>query len=467
MVSLYLNNQSATVLGLSTDEEGKYSLTHFKQFEFTDPPFSESVLSDPKSVAREVEKLLPADALDLCLVLPEFCYYHTRISLPSNTLEAQVIKASQEMLGIADIESLDFLRQIPYESKTKKLYLYIGIPKNIADPISEFAQSLSVHVKYILPESICTLEIFKTDLASLETVGFVSSESSLIFFDKHGPVVSLATAPEQTVSDQVNQITRKYKIKIKRLLIPALPVRLGDDLKLETVPAYHLLEKKLAEISRSGLDGITMESLNLGLVGSFLLKDPLDFNLANLLEIDREEAHQPIGELLAEDTLTEKTYTKSQGSARKAIFLIAIGFVAGSLTTLLVLILLFSGKSGRLSILSSPTPTPAPTVEPTPTQVAIDRSQVKIQVLNGTTTPKLAKKMADLLDGLGYISIETGNASGLDLIKTKVAVKRENQPLFDLFSKDLKDKLILTQPTSLEASSSFDLVITLGKDFTP
>ena len=78
-----------------------------------------------------------------------------------------------------------------------------------------------------------------------------------------------------------------------------------------------------------------------------------------------------------------------------------------------------------------PTSTPVPTI-------FVDKSEVSIQVLNGTGISGQAGYLQDKLEGLGYDSIEVGNADDDDYSETKVTFD-ENLP--DEIKDEITDEL--------------------------
>ena len=95
-----------------------------------------------------------------------------------------------------------------------------------------------------------------------------------------------------------------------------------------------------------------------------------------------------------------------------------------------VLYLLGSSKKGKTE--ASPTPdfdsfaTIAPEVEeatPTPVSKEIERSEIAIEILNGTGTAKEASFVQNLLKDLGYEDFKVGNASPQSYTDTEVTFK--------------------------------------------
>jgi len=104
---------------------------------------------------------------------------------------------------------------------------------------------------------------------------------------------------------------------------------------------------------------------------------------------------------------------------------------------------------------------------PTPTEkLKIEKSTVKIQVVNGTGTPGQAGVVVKALEEAGYSTdnIKTGNAEEFDNTTTSITA-RDN---FEEIVNDIKsvlgsmfDKITVVSP-NLDADSEFDIVIVTG-----
>lgn len=140
-----------------------------------------------------------------------------------------------------------------------------------------------------------------------------------------------------------------------------------------------------------------------------------------------------------------------------------VGALVGGLITY------FSGLS-RLEG-TTPTATPVATAvsEANETPVAssapsFKRDSLKVQVLNGSGVSGAAGKAKTLLEGLGYTSVETGNASASNFETTEVALRESAKEYLDLVIKDLSKEYEATAAAKvLPTSSKYDIVITLGK----
>lgn len=137
-----------------------------------------------------------------------------------------------------------------------------------------------------------------------------------------------------------------------------------------------------------------------------------------------------------------------------------VGALVGGLITY------FSGISKLSTIESTPTPVVSiePQVSPSASPSAsIKRSEVKVQVLNGSGTSGLAGKVKTYLEGLGYKDVAVGNASSSDFTETEIQIKETKKDFLKTITDDLaKDYTVSKETKTLIVSSKYDIVITLG-----
>ncbi len=122
-------------------------------------------------------------------------------------------------------------------------------------------------------------------------------------------------------------------------------------------------------------------------------------------------------------------------------------------------------KSGSIATLfTAPTPTPTPAPTPTPTPQPVNRSDIKIQVLNGGGVPGAAGKMKSLLEDKGYTVADVSNADSYTYDKTEVQVKAGKEAYQKLLMDDLKDTYSLaSNAATLSSDSSYDARVVVGK----
>lgn len=152
------------------------------------------------------------------------------------------------------------------------------------------------------------------------------------------------------------------------------------------------------------------------------------------------------------------------------IFVVMIGIVAGGIFVFQKATLPSDSNADQTQTplpdspdsATSPTPTPEPTPDP---KSEIDKSSVKINILNGSGTPGAAGKLEGVLKTAEFENLDTGNADSYDFKSTQISVKADNQPLLDLLKDSLKDDYTIGDTdTSLDTDSKFDAVITVGSE---
>ncbi len=142
-------------------------------------------------------------------------------------------------------------------------------------------------------------------------------------------------------------------------------------------------------------------------------------------------------------------------------------FLLGVVVTLLVIVLTgvfafyFLSQNGtkkpelpkQLEVTASPTPE------------SIKRSGWTIEVLNGTATPGVAKKLADALSALGYTIVTTGNADRKDYTATEVFVADgKSKEEIRLFLADVNNELSGASISGQLSNSTASARIIIGKN---
>jgi len=144
------------------------------------------------------------------------------------------------------------------------------------------------------------------------------------------------------------------------------------------------------------------------------------------------------------------------------IFVLAVAGLTGSL-------LMFAVKhksAGHLTtffVKPTATPTPEPAATPTPTQ-SVPRSDIKIQVLNGSGIAGAGSKMKDFLTGKGWTVADVGNANNFDYQESVIYVKPDKEAYLSLLQDDLKDTYAVgTASATLSTDVPFDAQVVVGK----
>ncbi len=130
------------------------------------------------------------------------------------------------------------------------------------------------------------------------------------------------------------------------------------------------------------------------------------------------------------------------------------------------LILLVRGPSTLPFLAAKPTPTPTPTVEPTPTPASeVNKSDIKVSVLNGGGTPGAGSKMKTFLEDKGYTVVSVANAKEYTYTETEILVKSGKEAYGKLLNEDLKaDYTLGTSSASVEEDAAYDVQVIVGKE---
>jgi len=138
-------------------------------------------------------------------------------------------------------------------------------------------------------------------------------------------------------------------------------------------------------------------------------------------------------------------------------FLVVLTFFLGGL------IYLQQSHQGLLT-LTKPTPTPTIAPLPTPTPQEVSKSDLSVEVKNGTGTPGQAGTVKSLMEEIGYSDITTGNADTTDYEQTEVVFSAK---VSEADQKEVKETLLESfsaVTTSVDKSATSDIVITTGTE---
>lgn len=101
--------------------------------------------------------------------------------------------------------------------------------------------------------------------------------------------------------------------------------------------------------------------------------------------------------------------TKKSGNGKVVLLVVIILLILGGATWYL-----FSRREETIEFTNDAITSVPVEQTPTPGKVMIDKSTLKIQVLNGTGTPGDAGKLEKAVNDLGYSEVVTGNAENYD-----------------------------------------------------
>ncbi len=187
-------------------------------------------------------------------------------------------------------------------------------------------------------------------------------------------------------------------------------------------------------------------------------------------------------------------YESSKGSGnKKRVILIILGVIV--LVALVAYAVIATGGKGELEEALTPTPTtiqetptptiaeatPTPEVSPTPTGKTsptpskgtptptktsgsdLEKSNLSLEVLNGSGVAGAATKMSDILKKLGYEVASSGNADNFEYEKTEIQLKSTKKAYLQTLKDDLGDDYTIGSATS-DYTGDADGVVIVGKE---
>jgi hypothetical protein len=110
------------------------------------------------------------------------------------------------------------------------------------------------------------------------------------------------------------------------------------------------------------------------------------------------------------------------------------------------------------------TPTPKPTIDPVDKETGLDRSEISIEVLNGSGVTGAASQASDTLKSFGYNISSVGNAETTDYENVTIKIKSNKSNFLDLLKKDLGFSYTIgSSSADLADDSSADALVIVGK----
>lgn len=112
---------------------------------------------------------------------------------------------------------------------------------------------------------------------------------------------------------------------------------------------------------------------------------------------------------------------------------------------------------------------PAPIVENSPLPSAspaaeLKRSDLTLEVLNGTGGSGLASEAKTFLEGKGYVISKIDNASAFGTTETQISIKDSKKGYIEILKSDISEKYpVASDSSGLSEESPYDAIITIGQ----
>lgn len=389
-------------------------------------------------------------------------------------LEKTVLKKAREQLGLPD-EELSYC----FERKGSEVLFYAAKKEQI----EEILKSKKFKSLAIIPKILADFEVFKKGIAEDEITVYIELEKNNVhfsFFDHFGPVVYFIKTGdlEDEVIQTVADFEKRQDRKVKRIILggsEAVNINLdyfSKKVSIWTTKAEKILQERVNEFDLKVNAKNESPVLFLTNFGAYFYS--FKSQKLNLFKNNQpEEKKKQTAELKVKaspDVLREFNQPSAKFMFPKKI---SKKFLSAILVFLILIAILFfswrflTKKSEKESTVEQTktieSPTPAPTQMPTP---KLEKSDLKIQVLNGSGKKGAASSLKKFLIEKGYDKdIDTANADAFNYEETIIKIKEDKKSYLSLLINDLKGEYRISSETAvLDGNSDFDAVIVVGKE---
>jgi len=116
---------------------------------------------------------------------------------------------------------------------------------------------------------------------------------------------------------------------------------------------------------------------------------------------------------------------------------------------------------------SIPTEIPVPTATPEPVEPLTEeeKTEMSVQILNGTGIPGRATIARARLESAGWGEVEVDNADNYDYVESEIQVKPGSGEIFTSLKEDMEEYYqVASGSFELSANSEYDAIVILGED---
>ncbi len=433
-----------------------------------------------KTIRIENEKII--------FVVPEEEAYIQRILLPENMDEDAVTKyVEQETQTTIPIPMPKRLYEVGQISE-KELF-YITTKKKTMIDYLEKVETLDSHVVFALPQSMGIYEIIKHTIKEGTIAVYIHKEKDKIMvsgIDAHGPLFSTPLkANDQTNTETIRTLLKTTERQHNKTVSRAFSNT--DDHSIALDIPFHdmgvlidnaIISNKISVTPSIQLDASFATHVGLALMhmhgNSINLVNPM--NMAILIEeVDAQDKKETHLEQSDEDR-ANSTHTKIENSfkakgspsidIREHIsWKMVVGIALSIITVAGVLVAgnqYMIAKQQAEEVEQKRIPTEQPKTSPTPT---LKRTDIAMQVLNGTGQAGVASKAKEYLEEQGYEDIDTDNADRFEYQETVILIKEDVDDYRKLIIQDLEEQYIISDnEETLDDGAEYDAVIIIGEE---
>lgn len=423
------------------------------------------------SALKEVITNSAKNDSQVTLVLPQESFLFFRAEVPSDiaptALNSFITDKARSVLPVMpeEIVSDSFVK----ENNGQKVVTFYGLNKEVFESYQQTLSLIDLKVSSILPETLAYYKLFEKTLRNekKENILYVNLQEKYLsgyLFDNFGLLdenrfyseIDEKNTVEMTLKEKSDQLNQEKK-KLNRIIISGTQ---SDKVRQDTftkavgvwtnplkriVPTFYETYLKMLVVDSTKAFPILAFDV---CFGAFIFNQEEKFSLIKSgfgakyrKSFSPPKINLPFKELLL--------------------------FIASFFLSFFVFIAVFGIKSIKLpfsSVQVSPTVSPTEHPSPTPTP-SFKKSELKIQLLNGSGIAGKASELKDILTKKGFQEIITGNADNYDYKLTEIKTKKSKQQAATIIKDDLKDYLSAFKETTLDDKETPDVVIIFGSDF--
>jgi hypothetical protein len=426
-----------------------------------------TVINPAASKEREVNLILSQEA---------FSYIRAEVpaDIANSAIAAFIRDKARAQLPI-DMDNCysDYLVQ---ENDKGKQILFYAIKKDIVAKYQEALQLLNLHIDNIIPEPMAYFKLFEKTLRKdkkeyIMYANYEKGEVNGYMYDTFGPLedkkITHKLGTTTNLETVLKKIADEYEAQNKKLNRLILSGQESESIRQDTFTKdvgvwTNPLKRIIPQFYEDYLKILVMQANN---TLPFLLYDicigAFIFSLEN-----RQFSFFRKGGM----KIVDKPRSSPKGSRNFRIPMKEIAlFLASFILSFVVLMFVMRVNGGKFlptaKAKATPTVTEAP-AQPTPTPtVAVDRSTVKVKILNGSGAVGKASAIKQSLKEKGYTDILTDNADNFDYKITEIQAKKGKEGLAEVMKEDLKDNVDSPKITTLSNDSAADVVVIFGADF--
>lgn len=496
MLYIYLDTNTIKLMYLKKSILGQYEASFYKKT-LQVPMLEKGKPANPDVIAsgiKETLAMLPDSATkdkDVTLILPQEAFMFMRVDMPAdvaeNALGTYIKEKARTELNF-DVETGHYDYIIRENEDSKKIVVYAASNETVQS-FSEPLKLIELSLQCIVPESLTYFKLFEKTLRTnkKENIWYVSYDQDQLsgyIYDSFGLLEDKHWTAKMTADKKIEKVLQKkgaeYQTqytKLNRLILSGAQsesVRqdtFTKDVGVWTNPLKRIIPHFYSEYLKmlAGQDNKEIPVLEYDmLLGAFI------FNTENkAFTLMNGKSKGTGGSKFSKPSLgMPKPNLPIKGIL---FFLISFALTFAILYAVKMNVkqLSFSMPNLNFSIpgMATPTPTPIPAtptpMPPTPTPTpAIERAEVRVQVLNGSGIAGKASDVKEFLREQGYEEILTGNASAFDYETTVIQTKEGDEALRDLVAEDITSELEAEPEFEvLDDDSAADVVIIVGTDF--